>query len=161
MSVYPDFLSHHMNTIFSSETMLPWKEKSIILGLSCWLLAIPAFITESLIWKIIFVLQASIAYVSDYTYSGVAHWSHGLDRTYATLFAVVQCALCFKVLRLWMALLFVCCGFGCIYASRRSVQDGKYHDYVMWHTTWHVVGSLLLSYLHYQIRKGSSEMYTL
>ena len=81
----------HM-TVHMRQTRLPWKDRSRLVGLSTLLSALPAFTRKGIPrWKrVACVVQAFVAYLSDYVYAGRPHLSHGIDRWVATINVILS-----------------------------------------------------------------------
>ena len=91
------------------KTDLKWSRAkySNTLGLSCLAFLTPTiFLKRSnfleIILEFLFYSQTSLSLASDWYYSGMDHWTHGVDRWHASLFFSLQCLLTAKKIHiLW------------------------------------------------------------
>ena len=136
---YKTTMSHvAMMTSQWRASRLPWKERNAAVGLSTLLLFLPACKQSIPMWKRrLLAVQACVAFLSDYVYSGRPHISHGLDRWGITLTALA-CAQ--RAARSDLA----CVPLACYMMSMESIRLKHKAAYELWHTMWHVTGALCL-----------------
>ena len=117
---------------------LPWQTRSSAVGLSTLLLLLPACKRGMPQWKrVVLTLQAVVAFLSDYVYSGRPHASHGLDRWGITLTALLFAKRAAKSDAAFLPI--VCYGM-----SMESIRLKHRAAYELWHTLWHIFGALCL-----------------
>ena len=70
-----------------NKTSLRWKYKSKWVGYSSVCYIFPAILLKEhhAMFRLVWIIQAIVSYASDYKWSGVTHWSHGIDRIWATV----------------------------------------------------------------------------
>lgn len=119
-------------------TRLPWKQRSNMVGLSTLLFLLPACKQKISPWRrLMCILQACVAYLSDYHYAGRRHLSHGIDRVVATTHIALYAS---RV---------VGTGFDAVAAvcysmSMACIRMHHREAYELWHTLWHVAASACL-----------------
>ena len=122
-------------------TRLPWKQRSIMVGLSTFLFLLPACKPGMSPWRRrACIFQAYVAFLSDYYYAGRMHLSHGIDRivasTHVALYAVVWKRFALSGLDA-VAVMCYSMSMACIRMNHRKA-------YELWHTLWHVAASACL-----------------
>lgn len=119
-----------------SDTRLPWRDRSVPVGMSALLLTLAATKEDMPTWKRQFAAaQGIISFLSDYVYSGVPHWSHGLDRWTIKLLALLHAR---RAMAKHTALLPTCFYI----LSMKAIAHRNKAAYHLWHTLWHVFGAL-------------------
>lgn len=124
-----------------SETRLPWRERSHIIGLSTLLVALPAcpMVRRDMPrWKrYACMVQALVAFLSDYVYAGRRHISHGVDRWVATCSAAMSVPAALRDGYLLVPLM-------CYSMSIKSIHAQDKASYTFWHTMWHLCGAYMI-----------------
>ena len=135
-------MRHQMYLMSSgfSRTSLIWPMRSRTVGFSCACFLLPAVAGNiNVVFRAYWVLQAAVAFLSDYLWSGVSHWSHGADRWLSL--AMVSATVALGTSRLGCAI--IPCAAVPLYCLFRSKSALFWAEYEMWHTLWHVTGGII------------------
>ena len=129
---------HLMSSGFRRSS-LRWSSRSLMVGASaaCFL-APPVLLDMGAAHRAAWVLQAALAYASDYAWSGVPHWSHGADRWFST---ALVCATAVSGARRkgWRRVVLAAAPpLWCLARSKSSTCPRRY---AVWHTLWHMLGA--------------------
>ena len=122
-------------------TRLPWTQRSNMVGLSTLLFLLPACKPGMSPWRRkLCIVQACVAYLSDFHYAGRTHLSHGIDRIVATTHVALY-------VFLWRH--FALSGLDAVAAmcysmSMACIRMNHRKAYELWHTLWHVAASACL-----------------
>ena len=129
------------------KTDLKWSRAkySNTLGLSCLAFLTPTiFLKRSnfleIILEFLFYSQTSLSLASDWYYSGMDHWTHGVDRWHASLFFSLQCLLTAKKIHILWPLMSAPAIY-CWYMGKKAVKEKNWDNYVYYHSLWHWIGA--------------------
>lgn len=135
----------------SRQSSLPWGHKpSPLIGASCFLFLLPVpqlLLACSPVSALLLVCVTVSSYLSDHVYTGVASWTHTVDRVLAPLALasnVYNCYSNFGVLWALSSLAAVKCHILANYYTKH----GMYDQFVIWHSLWHAVGVGLIVICH-------------
>ena len=115
-----------------TSSALPWKTRSKWVGYSSACYAALAHMH----W--IYVVQAVVAYLSDYVYAGRPHVTHGIDRWLSTALTLHMALYMSRRVGCHAVLGVIPVGF--LYADMRAVRRRDWEGYVLHHTLWHISG---------------------
>lgn len=90
------------------------------------------------VFRAAWLAQAAASYASDFVWSGVPHWSHGVDRWLSTAMVCVTALLGSARLGVGACAVLAAPPLFCLRCSKRS---RTWPGYELWHTLWHVVGA--------------------
>lgn len=136
-SVYKDF----------NKSNLDWSNnrRSHLIGVSCMAFIVPTiFLSRNtylqILLEFLFYFQTIIAFASDWYYSGVDHWIHGLDRAHATIFFIFKCLLTVNRIHIFWPIVSTPALYYW-YMGKKAVKEKNWDDYVFYHSMWHGVGA--------------------
>ena len=133
-----------------SATNLPWgRRRSNIMGASalCYLIPLPFINTSGafqLTFQFLFAFQCVLCFVSDFLYSGVPHWSHGVDKCHASALLVFIIAVGGIGIHPTYPLVAIAPLF-CWQQGKTAVKMKDWDGYVLYHSLWHLIGGALLA----------------
>lgn len=137
----------------SRQSSLPWGHRpSPLIGASCFLFALPVPLFLRACCPAPAFMLASVtvsSYLSDHVYTGLESWAHCADRVLAPLaFFTCQVAI-YRTCGVWW-LLSSYLALKCHVVANYHAKNGRYDQFVIWHSLWHAVGvGLILIALTY------------
>lgn len=133
-----DFLSSTTTTL----TVDPPPRSKAIIGASCLLYLVPASLGYPSL-----VVQAVLAFLSDYAYTGKDSWVHPLDRVAASSHFACTTFLAFRVLPARVVCFLSVLCMASWLNSKRCIRHRRYDSYVVAHVWWHMVSSCVVFYV--------------
>jgi len=125
-------------------TALPFQQRSILVGLSCFMFMLPvpyATSKERYLW----IAQSVLSFSSDFIYTGRYSISHGMDRIFAsfmTLYCLVWAMLSFPGYTKLAVPFLLYFTTVCIVKSKRAANRRERHAYEFYHALWHFLAGL-------------------
>jgi hypothetical protein len=150
-----------MTTNFSA-TAMPWTRKSKLVGYSAICYAGPALVLRggtgifARVFSLLWCLQVGACFWSDYTWTGRAHVSHGVDRWLASSLLVAMVVLASSQLSVAHALAAAALPLYCLRRGKLAVAEADWPRYVVWHSMWHLTGPVVACAVLVRINAVSS-----
>ena len=129
--------------------------QSVWSGLSGILYALPVFFTPYLWERALWITQAVISILADYTYINVRHPVHGIDRIIATSNTLRIFNLGWDLL--WGNTILTYVGWmpiASLFIAHFYKMKKRRAMWIFWHFMWHLTGGLLVAYVTYRIRQN-------
>jgi len=142
-----EILQGHAKNIFSPKTTLPFVHQSSLLGLSCFSYLIPIPWLSADIFKAAMVLQSILSFLGDYVYAGRTSYTHCMDRILASFLTTFFIGRAFNHLTFITSVVLSILPLICLYLGKKAVINKDMESYAIWHSLWHLVGALCLTYL--------------
>ena len=138
------------------KTNVPLCNKSRWVGYSCFLYITPVFFVPgrcffSYILRLLYLLQAPVAFASDYIWHGHAHISHGIDRWFASFLVLITIFLCTSYLSLLSTFYYGIIPLSSLYKSKKACFIKDSNLYNIYQTIWHITSPISCCLLYCNI----------
>mmetsp|Transcript_30053 Transcript_30053/g.56177 ORF Transcript_30053/g.56177 Transcript_30053/m.56177 type:complete len:193 (-) Transcript_30053:233-811(-) len=146
-------ITHIVNMSIDMQTSgLPFEDsKNVWSGLTGFMYGLPALATPFWWERCLWLLQAILSVLADYTYVNDMHVVHGIDRIFATYNTIRIILLVASTLPLW-TVLFALIPLSFYYRGAMAKKKNRVETWIVCHMWWHITGGILCAAFTYIIR---------
>ena len=131
---------------------VPCCKRSKWVGYSSFLYILPAFFVPgnsiyANLFKISLILQGPISHASDYVWHDQDHFSHGLDRWFATALTTSMIYISLKYYGLFSTILYAFVPIGCLYIAKYASIKNNEKLYNLSQTVWHITSPAVCCFI--------------